>query len=287
MTESNITKVVENRLQEIIKRWEEDNHAFADTCESLVRHFKERYNRFEGKLRILQGALSSDEIIPHDQREAGFKLTITDKIAIFVTNPIWIPISLIILVVGAPKVGVMAIISKLKDKGKIREYDENKCAFMRETSTEYLSCVTKEEAALMNFVRDQLRNAALCLKQIETRIPELIEADKLLCEQLLEEKWSKKDVKDTYVPMLDAASEIRGRLAVFGFEEGLEAGISSEMLDLKGQSDCLGRGAFASVYRGIMKTENGDEQTVALKICTSPLKADNACDIINEIELLK
>ena len=59
------------------------------------------------------------------------------------------------------------------------------------------------------------------------------------------------------------------------------------MLDLKGQSDCLGRGAFASVYRGIMKTENRDEQTVALKICTSPLKADNACDIINEIELLK
>ena len=39
---------------------------------------------------------------------------------------------------------------------------------MRETSTEYLSmsCVTKEEAALMNFVRDQLRDAALCLKQI-------------------------------------------------------------------------------------------------------------------------
>ena len=40
--------------------------------------------------------------------------------------------------------------------------------------------------------------------------------------------------------MLDVASEIRGRLAVFGFEEGLAAGISSEMLDLKGHSDCLG-----------------------------------------------
>ena len=213
------------RLQEIIKRWEEDNHAFADTCESLVRHFKERYNRFEGKLYILQGALSSDEIIPRDQREEGFELTITEKIAIFFTSPIWIPISLIILVVDAPKVGVMATMSKLKDKGKIREYDENKGAFLKEASTEYLSCVMREEAVLMNFVRDQLRDAALCLKQIETRIPELIEADKLLCEQLLEEKRSKKDVKDTYVPMLDAAYEIRGRLAVFGFEEGLTAGI--------------------------------------------------------------
>ena len=40
--------------------------------------------------------------------------------------------------------------------------------------------------------------------------------------------------------MLDVASEIRGRLAVFGFEEGLAAGISSKMLDLKGHSDFLG-----------------------------------------------
>ena len=36
-----------------------------------------------------------------------------------------------------------------------------------------------------------------------------------------------------------------------------------------------------------MKTENGDEQTMAWKICIAPLKADNACDIINEIEFLK
>ena len=54
--------------------------------------------------------------------------------------------------------------------------------------------------------------------------------------------------------MLDVASEIRGRLAVFGFEEGLAAGISSKMLDL----------------------------TVWDLHCA----ADNACDIINEIELL-
>ena len=105
-----------------------------------------------------------------------------------------------------------------------------------------------------------------------------------MCKQLLEEKKSTKDVRDTYIPILDAASEIRGRLAVFGLEEGLAAGISSEILDLKGQSDCLGRGAFASVYRGMMKTENGDEQTVAVKIFTESLKADNACDIVDEIE---
>ena len=37
----------------------------------------------------------------------------------------------------------------------------------------------------------------------------------------------------------------------------------------------------------MMKTENGDEQTVAVKIFTESLKADNACDIVDEIEFLE
>ena len=116
---------------------------------------------------------------------------------------------------------------------------------------------------------------------------EASEADKLLCKQLLEEKPSTKEIKESYQPMIDTAPEIKGRLAVFGLEVGPAACISCDKLDLKGQSDFLGRGAFASVNRGAMKTENGDKQTVALKIYTKSLRAENACDIVNEIELLK
>ncbi|PFX15040.1 CBL-interacting protein kinase 25 [Stylophora pistillata] len=82
------------------------------------------------------------------------------------------------------------------------------------------------------------------------------------------------------------ASEIRGRLAIFGLQKGLAAGVIGEKLDLKGQSDLLGQGAFSSVYQGIVKTENGDKRTVALKIYTNSLGAENACDIVNEIGLL-
>ncbi|XP_022796288.1 myosin light chain kinase A-like [Stylophora pistillata] len=139
----------------------------------------------------------------------------------------------------------------------------------------------------MTFVKEQLKDATTCLKQIKARIPELIEADKLLCKQLLKEKRPAKEIKEIYQPMIDTASEISGRLAVFGLEEGLSGGISGDTLDLKGQSEFLGRGAFASVYKGMMKTENGDKQTVALKIYTESLRAENACDIVNEIELLK
>lgn len=59
------------------------------------------------------------------------------------------------------------------------------------------------------------------------------------------------------------------------------------MLDLKDQSDCLGWGAFASVYRGMMKTENGDELTVAMRICTKSPRPENAWNIVYEIEILK
>lgn len=53
------------------------------------------------------------------------------------------------------------------------------------------------------------------------------------------------------------------------------------------EEDLLGSGAFASVYRGKMKTENEEERTVALKVCRESLNPGNASLILNEIDLLR
>ena len=286
VTKSNITKVLGSRLQDIIEHWEEDNHVFADARESLLKRFQQQYNFVEGELRNLQGAVTSDEILPEQDHSGGEGFTMTEKVAIGVTSPIWVPLTLVALVIGAPVVGVMAIKSKLEDRSRIRKYEKDKCAFMSEASAEFLDDATNE-AVLKSFVKDQLKDAKLCLRQIEARIPELIQADKLLCKQLMAETRSTKEIKEVYQPMLDKASDIRGHFAVFGLKEVRADGISSEKLDLKDMSFLLGRGAFASVYQGKMKTENAVEQTVALKVCNESLSVGNASLIANEVELLR
>ena len=216
VTKNNITKVLRSRLKDTIEHWEEDNHVFANARESLIQHFQQRYNFLEGELRNLQSAVTSDEIVPESDPSAEIGFTMAAKVAIGVTSPIWVPLTLAALVIGAPVVGIMAIKNKLEDKSRIKKYEKDKCAFMAEVSADYLDDVTNE-AQITSFVKDQLKDAKLCLKQIEARIPELIQADKMLCKQLRDETRSKKEIKQLYEPIAIEALEIRGHLAVFGF----------------------------------------------------------------------
>ena len=253
---------------------------------SLLQHFQKRFRFVEGQLRDLQGAVTDDgmdvpESIPADE---GF--TTAEKIVIGVTSPIWVPLTLVALVIGAPVVGVLAIKNKIEDRSRIKKYDGDKCAFMAETSADHLDDVT-HESVLKLFVKDQLKEAKLCLKQIETRIPELIEADKMLCRQLGDEKRSQKEIKELYEPVMDEASDIRGHLAVFAFHEIRATDISSEELDWKEDMlSCLGCGAFAAVYQGKIRRQ-GEEQTVALNVCSEVLDSKNASLIMAEVELLR
>ena len=288
VTYNTITKALENRLREIIEHWEEDNQVFSDARKSLLDHFQQRYNFVEGQLRNLQGAVTNDDLdVPERApRDEGFKLSTAEKVAIGVTSPIWVPLTIVALVIGAPVVGILAIKNKAEDRGKIRKYEGDKCAFMAETSADYLDKVTNE-SVLKLFVKEQLKEAKLCLKQIEARIPELIEADKMLCRQLGDERRSKKEITEEYQPIIDEASDIRGHLAVFALKEIRAVDICSEELDWKEEySSCLGSGAFAIVYQGKMRWK-GKQQPVALKVCSKVLDVTNASLILAEVDLLR
>ena len=286
VTKSNITKALNNRLREIIEHWEEDNHVFSNARQSLLQHFQQRYNFVEGQLRNLQGAVIDDDMEVPESIPADEGFTITEKVVIGVTSPIWVPLTLVALVIGAPVVGILSVKSKIEDRSRIKKYERDKCAFMAETAADYLHDVTNE-SVLKVFVKDQLKEAKLCLKQIEARIPELIAADKMLCRQLGDERRSKTEIKELYQPVMDEASEIRGYLAVFALKEIRPIDICSEELDWKEDMPSrLGSGAFASVYQGKMRKQ-GKQQTVALKVCSDVLDFKNASLIMAEVELLR
>ena len=287
VTKSNITKALNNRLREIIEHWEEDNQVFSDARQSLLRHFQQRYNFVEGQLRNLQGAVIDDDTdVPESIPAANEGFTMTEKIVIGVSSPIWVPLTLVALVIGAPVVGILSIKSKIDDRSRIKKYERDKCAFMAETAADYLDDATNE-SVLKVFVKDQLKEAKLSLKQIEARIPELIEADKMFLVQLRDERRSKEEIKELYQPIMAEASDIRGHLAVFALKEIRAIDIGREKLDWReDMSSRLGSGAFAIVYQGKLKTQ-GKEQTVALKVNSDVLDFKNASVIMAEVELLR
>ena len=292
VTENEIMKLLSRRLREIIEQWEEDNQVFTSARESLVRHFQQRYKFVEEQLQNLQTAVTSDHVHVPQNVHLDEELTVGDKVIIGVTSPIWLPLTLglgvVAFVIGAPIVGVMAIKEKMDDRKKIRKYEADKCAFMAKLSAEYLD-EAKNEVSLQTFVREQLEDAKLCLKQIEARIPELIQAGKMLCEQLVDEKRSQEEIEESYQPIVNESSDLQGLLAVFGFTEVCANEISSEELEWREDtSHRLGCGAFGAVYKGTMRRRKAVQPVlVALKVFNETLDAKNASETMREVELLR
>ena len=290
-TEREIMKVLFERLRKTIEQWEEDNQVFTSARESLVKHVQKRYLIVEEQLQNLQTAVTSDHVnvqdVPVDE-----ELTVGGKVIIGVTSPIWLPLSLglgvVALVIGAPIVGVMVIKEKMEDRKKIKKYEADKCTFMAKLSAEYLY-EAKNKVLLQTFVMKQLEDAELCLEQIGARIPELIQADKILCEQLINETRSQEEIEETYQPIMNQGSKLRGQLAVFAFTEVCANEISSNELKWKEDaSHRLGCGAFVSVYKGRMR-KRGAHQTmrVALQVCNKALDETNASETRTEVQLLR
>ena len=216
VTNSNITKVLQKRLGKIIEGWEEDNHVFSDARKSLVQHSQQRYNMVEGELRNLQWAVTNDDLDVPEPISPKEGLTTAEKVFIGVTIPIWVPVSVVTLLIGAPVFGVLEIITRLEERSRLEQYKRDECAFMAKASADYLDDAAKENV-LKVFVENQVNEVKLCLEKLELRIPELIEADKMLCKELGNVKFSRIEKQRLYQPIMDKASAIRGHLSVSAF----------------------------------------------------------------------
>ena len=286
VTESQIMKVISGRLQDMIRQWEEDHQVFADARRSVLKHFQERYNCAEAQLQNLQSAVIIDNNGVQQTSVPQAGLTTGNKITIGVLSPIWIPLGLIAAVIGAPFVAIKAIKENIKDRMKIKKYEADKCAFMANLSAKYLQEATSD-LVLDKFVKKQFQEVKKCLEQIRVRIPELIKADKMLCDQLIHERRNTVVVRKLYTPKLHEFSKLRGYLAVFGFKE-LFGNISGNELEWKEDAfHRLGNGSFACVYKGMMGDKRGGSQPVALKVCHQELDDHNASDLMAEVALLR
>ena len=285
-TKSQIEKTLSRRLRNVIEQWEEDNKVFSNARESLLTHFRQRYDFVEEQLRILQGLAIDDNIGGPEVSDTDGDLPVAAMVLLGVGFPIWIPLCLVALVTSAPLLGIVTLAEKLEDKKMLKTFNKDRCAFMTKKSAEYLDRANNF-VVLREFVNEQLREAKLCLQSIKASIPDLIDNDKKLYERLKHETRGKEQLLYLYQPVLDKASMLRGNLAVFGFKDVFDEDISCKKLHWEeDESHLLGRGAFGVVYKGTM-TKDGANQLVALKLFNQVLHAKNACEILAEVELLR
>ena len=250
----NVRMSIERRFQNTVNFWEEKNGMFAKCRESLMHYFLRKYAIFEEQLQNLESEVIEPGSGYEDQLDTAHlnaeDLPVKAKVMIGVTSPIWIPLGLAALVVGAPVMGVKAIKDKMEQKKMIKMYKSDPCSVMEKESRLFLKGVSNDEE-LTKFVEAQMVDADICLKQIKARIPELIAANNKLCQNLQDEARSQDKIVDLYDPMLKRGKELQGDLGMLAVREIRPLELNTENVEWKKESGYLvGQGAFAYVYRG-------------------------------------
>ena len=279
--EEKIDTLLSSRFQEVVKQWEEENHVFADARLSLLKKVKNCYDEAEFKRRNLlfdatdvhHGVSNFKKFRFSNPRKAYMKIrTLT--------------------------FGVFGLVADSMDGKFVTElYGGSKIDFkdvITQASVKFFSS-RREKKQLKKFVVDKLNDVKDCLRQIEVRLPELIEEDRelyselygqLLC-NLEQETHLQEEKKDRYRRIRDEGSQCRDQLALFGIKNVCTTKINHEELEWKEEKpSLLGSGSFSAVYQGTMR-RCGEVATVALKVFNEALNADNASEIMQEMKILR
>lgn len=222
VTENGLERLIRNRLEDVIKEWEEEKEKFSETRSSMVSDFLRKYSYLEEELRGLEIEVIQDPVEGEEGGSIGNRSwTPGDIFATAVLTPL-VAVSVVLaippIVVFSPFLGLMVITDKANETLIRWKYIKNRAEYAKNLSLGYLKYFSTREA-LLPFVKDQLDQALLCLRDMERRIPMLLEADVQLCQRLMKEEQSKQDVETQYKPKKEKCECLRGQLGLFGVLE--------------------------------------------------------------------
>ena len=260
---------LDEELQVILQQWEDKNHVFANAFSLPLQRFLEQHNLAKMQILNLQRDISEGEVLmatpiyPH----CKFSASVVFILGLF-----------------AERLGIYGGISVSLDELDLftdMMRFSNPLLRMKES---FLQCVINGDAA-KSMVNEMLKKYLKHLGQIGNQVPQMIQANKKLCEELRDNKQSHQKIIELYEPIKNSAFAIRGHLAEFGLREAC-AHCNEELQWKDDPSSILGHGTFASVYKGKMR-RRGCEQKVAVKVCRKPLDVENASLIVEEMTLLR
>ena len=243
----------------------------------MPNYLFERLNLLDEELQGIDKAMHSVEI-QDDYLNNNTGISTTAKVLFGATSPLWIPFGVVGLVIGMPVLGAIAVHREVSKKRKIDNYQDNPCAYLEKRSEKYLKQLPKE--FVLAYAQHQMQNTKNVLSKYGAQIPTLIEADRKLVKQLINETRSQDEVLKVYDPVQKQSVRIIDSIVHLGIEL-CPATINVSDLDWKEDGDsCFGWGEHSSVYKGKLNNAGGaksqiSEMNVAVKVFKQPFDGLN------------
>lgn len=294
-TKRNIESAFQSRLQETLQSWFKEGMLLSTAEDFVHEELKKYFSQPEDHLKCLpdvpddnEGEKRNSPCYRHFKKaESGShkELIIGGIFAFFAVIAWLIPIPslaipLVLAVYPAFKL-LLNVIERLRALWEKRKFQNGKDAFMSAHSENFLAAV-KNRNVLQNFVKLQLRPVKQYLGKVDAYFSTLIPVKKKQLLQVKNEERSLEEAKNVYGKIYKDGCRLRGLHAMLGVTE-----IFPLRTSWKGDiSFLIGSGTFGGVYQEKM-TNREESKTVELKVCKKELNAENASEIMDDIELMR
>lgn len=276
--EENVNNLLSSRFQEIVCQWEKKTKVFANAHLFLMHTFQNYYDDVEFQLQNLQS--DATDVDSGKQRFLPFRISLFQKLEWILKGVIY----------GSPLLGALFSFDLKSAFEQAPDLKNRSSRTVQALYTDLLSDVAegtlariKNKNQLKSFVDEKLKDAKLYLDRIEAGLSDMIKADRDLYEQLMKGKTD----RSCYLPLFHEVAQHRHQLALLGLTEVCAVKLDREKFHWKEEtSSCLGRGSFAAVYQGTMRSD-GEVTTVALKVWNEALDVNNAIQIMEEMKNLR
>ncbi|KAI8480946.1 MAP kinase kinase kinase [Branchiostoma belcheri] len=212
---------------------------------------------------------------------------ISQKFAIGLMSPIWLPVGIAVSAVVAIPVlaylDIKAVRKKLASEKHLAVYRADKVQYMQQRVSTAMQRFSEKEN-MCQYVRAKLRNTADFLVKLEKIIPALIEADRSLVSSLQKEERSNEQLMLTYRPIYKTFMNLQGLLSAFEYQHVRDYDISESNITQSGVE--VSDGLFSMLYSVNIQRESTTE-VLSCKEYRARLDADSAATIKKEEEFLR
>ncbi len=236
--EPEIDNIVEKRLSEILRDWDDKFKLFQSVQIDLIKTFKEEFLLLDTQLSSVETYIQNDDISlsEHGDDEMSlrrqisitdnidtgnglwnFNLNTLEKVALGVAAPVLVPVSVSMLL-GAPLLLVWDF-KKWRRRStaqkNLEKYLQNPLDFVTIRACQTLDKVADIEI-VSEYVYYQLEPARTYLENMRSTIPKLVQANRGLMDAIVHDKRTSKELEERYAGLETMIPECQEKLAGFG-----------------------------------------------------------------------
>jgi DNA-binding protein H-NS len=277
--EENVEKIIRQKFEQLINKWESENQIIQDALTSLMKRLKKYSERLEFNIRAVEDVITKETVSSPEER-----LNTAGKVALGLTSPIWFPLALIGGIVSLPVLGGMMVKSLIKKANAKKLFKNDKRSYIAERSRQFFESHVSEDG-LRSFIAPKFEIVRYNLIQMKSNFLKLIDADMYLILQILDQDIALTKAAEFYAPIKADCDTTRGQLSIFTLKEITATEI--DIADIQWGGDTIGSGTFADVFKGNLKINDEKRVDVAVKICKDMLTENNAHDLLSEDLVLR